>query len=227
MKAPLRSVSAVCRHAEVCDVSVTCAEAAGFCCASVTLPRTVPKIVAHAGQRIRWYVFDLDLGMGWHNFHTHAQRWTFADQRAARDEPRSVNYLKNEWAERVKAGPVRYLLQIQWHDVRPDDPDVIRNPLEPWDEATHPWADLAEVEITELLGHEEQDHMAFEVTNLPPCMALLPARSMQDYNSLNYMRKHAIWSVRARWLMARLLGTPKPYKDTDAAKVRNRRPRGI
>ena len=150
-----------------------------------------------------------------------------ADQRAARDEPRSVNYLKNEWAERVKAGPVRYLLQIQWHDVRPDDPDVIRNPLEPWDEATHPWADLAEVEITELLGHEEQDHMAFEVTNLPPCMALLPARSMQDYNSLNYMRKHAIWSVRARWLMARLLGTPKPYKDTDAAKVRNRRPRGI
>lgn len=39
-----------------------------------------PTIVAHAGQRIRWYVFDLDLGMGWHNFHTHAQRWRFADQ---------------------------------------------------------------------------------------------------------------------------------------------------
>jgi plastocyanin len=39
-----------------------------------------PTVVAHAGQRIRWYVFDLDLGMGWHNFHTHAQRWRFADQ---------------------------------------------------------------------------------------------------------------------------------------------------
>jgi plastocyanin len=39
-----------------------------------------PTIVAHAGQRIRWYVFDLDLSMGWHNFHTHAQRWRFADQ---------------------------------------------------------------------------------------------------------------------------------------------------
>ena len=76
-------------------------------------------------------------------------------------------------------------------------------------------------------GWQLAGSMAFEVTNLPPCMALLPARSMQDYNSLNYMRKHAIWSVRARWLMARLLGTPKPYKDTDAAKVRNRRPRGI
>jgi plastocyanin len=39
-----------------------------------------PTIVAHSGQRIRWYVFDLDLGMGWHNFHPHSQRWTFADQ---------------------------------------------------------------------------------------------------------------------------------------------------
>jgi plastocyanin len=38
-----------------------------------------PTIVAHAGQTIKWYVFDLDLGMGWHNFHTHAQRWKFAD----------------------------------------------------------------------------------------------------------------------------------------------------
>jgi len=39
-----------------------------------------PTIVAHAGQRVRWYVFNLDLGMNWHNFHPHAQRWQFADQ---------------------------------------------------------------------------------------------------------------------------------------------------
>ena len=31
-------------------------------------------------QRIRWYVFNLDLGPTWHNFHTHAQRWRWADQ---------------------------------------------------------------------------------------------------------------------------------------------------
>jgi plastocyanin len=37
-----------------------------------------PTIVAHAGQRIRWYVFNLDLSMNWHNFHLHAQRWRFA-----------------------------------------------------------------------------------------------------------------------------------------------------
>jgi plastocyanin len=39
-----------------------------------------PTVAAHAGQPIRWYVFNLDLGMNWHNFHPHAQRWQFADQ---------------------------------------------------------------------------------------------------------------------------------------------------
>jgi plastocyanin len=36
-----------------------------------------PTIVAKTGQRVRWYVFNLDLGGSgtWHNFHTHGQRW--------------------------------------------------------------------------------------------------------------------------------------------------------
>jgi plastocyanin len=38
-----------------------------------------PTIMAHTGQKIRWYVFNLDLSTVWHNFHPHAQRWTFAD----------------------------------------------------------------------------------------------------------------------------------------------------
>jgi plastocyanin len=37
-----------------------------------------PTIVAESGQRIRWYVFNLDLSMGWHNFHLHGGRWPFA-----------------------------------------------------------------------------------------------------------------------------------------------------
>ena len=34
-----------------------------------------PTIVARTGKRIRWYVFNLDLSAGWHNFHVHGQRW--------------------------------------------------------------------------------------------------------------------------------------------------------
>lgn len=39
-----------------------------------------PTIVAQAGQKIRWYIFNLDLSMNWHNFHPHALRWQFANQ---------------------------------------------------------------------------------------------------------------------------------------------------
>lgn len=51
-----------------------------FCYNGRSFVGNTPTIVAQAGQRIRWYVFDLDLGMGWHNFHPHAQRWQFANQ---------------------------------------------------------------------------------------------------------------------------------------------------
>jgi plastocyanin len=49
-----------------------------FCLNGRSFVGNTPTIVAHAGQKIRWYVFNLDLGMTWHNFHTHAQRWNFA-----------------------------------------------------------------------------------------------------------------------------------------------------
>lgn len=39
-----------------------------------------PTIVGRAGQRIRWYVFNLDMGMNWHNYHPHAMRWKFAGE---------------------------------------------------------------------------------------------------------------------------------------------------
>lgn len=39
-----------------------------------------PTIVGNTGQTIRWYVFNLDLGLTWHNFHPHNQRWKFGGQ---------------------------------------------------------------------------------------------------------------------------------------------------
>lgn len=39
-----------------------------------------PIIVANSGERIRWYVFNLDLGERWHNFHPHGQRFMFAGE---------------------------------------------------------------------------------------------------------------------------------------------------
>jgi plastocyanin len=39
-----------------------------------------PTIVGRSGQRIRWYVFNLDTGEKWHNFHPHAMRWKFGGE---------------------------------------------------------------------------------------------------------------------------------------------------
>lgn len=36
-----------------------------------------PTIVGRSGQRIRWYVFNLDTRETWHNFHPHAMKWKF------------------------------------------------------------------------------------------------------------------------------------------------------
>lgn len=49
-----------------------------FCLNGRSFVGNTPTIMAQAGQTIRWYVFNLDLGMVWHNFHPHAQRWDFA-----------------------------------------------------------------------------------------------------------------------------------------------------
>ena len=51
-----------------------------FCFNGRSFVGNTPTIVAEAGQRIRWYVFNLDLGMMWHNFHPHSQRWQFAGE---------------------------------------------------------------------------------------------------------------------------------------------------
>ena len=39
-----------------------------------------PSIVGRSGQRIRWFVFNLDTSVNWHNFHPHAMRWKFGGE---------------------------------------------------------------------------------------------------------------------------------------------------
>jgi plastocyanin len=80
-----------------------------------------PTIVAHAGQHIRWYVFNLDLGMNWHNFHPHAQRWRFANEPI---DIRSIGPAESFGVE-TTAPPVLLLPpeleQSQHPDYRPKD----------------------------------------------------------------------------------------------------------
>jgi FtsP/CotA-like multicopper oxidase with cupredoxin domain len=48
---------------------------ASFCLNGRAYVGNTPTIVAEPGECLRWYVFNLDVGSAWHNFHPHATRW--------------------------------------------------------------------------------------------------------------------------------------------------------
>ena len=80
-----------------------------------------PTIVGYTGQTIRWYVFNLDLGRDFHNFHTHSQRWKFAKENI---DTRSLSPAESFQVE-TKVPPVLLLTdemkKIQPRGHRPDD----------------------------------------------------------------------------------------------------------
>lgn len=85
--------------------SVTSADLGGLssiCFNGRSFVGNTPTIELQVGrtksQSIRWYVFNLDLGMGWHNFHTHGMRFKkpifkfnmMTDDNIVREDVRSV-----------------------------------------------------------------------------------------------------------------------------------------
>lgn len=131
------------------------------------------------------------------------------------DETRGRNYLKDEYRERVARGPVPYHLQLQLHEQQPGDSrDLLLSCMVVWDEATHPWMDLATVTIDRTLPYDEEERTLFSVGNLPPSIAITPATSVHDPASLNYLRLRGAWIRRARLLAIRLFGPPPPPADT-------------
>ncbi len=49
--------------------------AATYCLNGRAFVGNTPTILGTAGERLRWYLFNLDLGGVWHNFHPHSARW--------------------------------------------------------------------------------------------------------------------------------------------------------
>ena len=62
-----------------------------------------PTIVGYAGQKIRWYIFNLDVGTEWHNFHPHSSRWTLG---AETIDVRSIGPAESFMVETVVPSPL-------------------------------------------------------------------------------------------------------------------------
>lgn len=138
-------------------------------------------------------------------------RWS---ELVAPGETGSPNYLKQEFAERIGRAPVLYHLQIQLHTVVPGEDAAICNCNIAWDETTHPWMDVASVELSTLLSLDANNKMRFSLRHAPPTLAALPAVSIDDYNSINYMRIKSDYAKSARLFFYRIFGMPKRVSES-------------
>lgn len=145
--------------------------------------------------------------------------WDQCNQRVLPHETRGRNYLKDEYEDRVRREGARYLLQIQTRPASEnEDPEVFNN-MVLWDEDIFPWHDLAVMSIDRTLDWKESTLTTFSVNNMPKSLGVIPASSIFDYNSLNYMRSHSEIARRARLLSYRVFGMVPPIPDNDNRNI--------
>ena len=106
----------------------------------------------------------------------------------SKDETRPENYLTTEFEERISQEGVRYKLQIQLHEINPDDSHLILHASRVWDKATHPWLDLANVKLTSLLPCDVVSDTRCSMGNIPSSIVIPPAKTIYDYTSLGHLR---------------------------------------
>ncbi len=130
------------------------------------------------------------------------------DQRVDQDETRSVNYLVNEYKTRVNNGLVSYHLQMQLHRPLKGEGDQIFDSWIAWNDQKHPWMDVAEISVDEILPYEESLKMGFNIGHHPPSLGLIRAKSIHDFNSVVYMRSKTRIAYYVRLLVMKIFGMP-------------------
>ena len=143
------------------------------------------------------------------------------NQRILPGETRCRNYLKEEYVERLRKGLIKYKLQVQLHEASDDEDPEIFNCCRKWDEASHPWMDLAEITMNKPLDWAESTRMIFTMKNLPRGLGIIPSYSIYDYNSLNFLRRHSDLARNVRVLAIKLFGMPPEIPDNDVRNSNN------
>ncbi|XP_068721239.1 allene oxide synthase-lipoxygenase protein-like [Montipora capricornis] len=115
------------------------------------------------------------------------QRTPWDTTRTKNDE-RPQGYLTTEFEERMSRDSVLYKLQIQLHEIKPDDSYLILNASRDWDQSTHPWQDLADVKLTSLLPSDVIGQTRLSLDNLPSSIVLPPAKTIFDYSSIGRLK---------------------------------------
>lgn len=137
------------------------------------------------------------------------------NQRIIPGETRTRNYLKNELAERLQKEPVKYWFQIQIRDAKENQSETIFNCCLDWDEKEFPWKNVGVIELKEIMDWDSSNKIGFGVSNMPKGLDCIPAKSIYDYNSLNYMRARTEIARKARLLAYKISGKPAEIPEND------------
>jgi arachidonate 5-lipoxygenase len=128
-------------------------------------------------------------------------------------DTRSRNYLKDEFRDRVSTQGVVYWLQLQLHEWREGDTEAVWDPRVRWDEATHPWMDVARIELSRVEPYEEDRLTYFAISHHPKSLSLVPAKSIDDPASLMYLRVMGEIPRKARMLGQKVFGFAEKVPD--------------
>lgn len=137
------------------------------------------------------------------------------NQRIIPGETRTRNYLKNELSNRLKNQSVKYWYQIQIRDFQENQNESIFNCCVDWDEKEFPWRNIGVIELNEIMDWDSSNTLGFGVSNMPKGLNCIPAKSIYDYNSLNYMRARTEIARKARLLGYKIFGKPIEIPEND------------
>ena len=85
-------------------------------------------------------------------------------------------------------GGIQYKLQIQLHEIQPEDSHLVLHASRVWDQVTHPWLDLANVKLTSLIPLDVTESTRSSLENMPTSLSVPPAKTIYDYNSSAYLK---------------------------------------
>jgi FtsP/CotA-like multicopper oxidase with cupredoxin domain len=95
--------------------------AATFCLNGRSHVGNTPTIEAEAGEKLRWYMLNLDLGSMWHNFHPHSTRWQLPAPPAGASDVHALSPAESFVADTEVPEAVR--LPCVLEDVQCDPPE--------------------------------------------------------------------------------------------------------
>ncbi|TWP50624.1 cytochrome P450 [Lentzea tibetensis] len=103
------------------------------------------------------------------------------------DDPRPRTFLHEELRERLSAGAVSAVLQVQLHPVSSSD-DENEAPLDCTRAWNLPWRDLATLELDSMLDNDAIEGLRFNHANTPADLGVVLATSPSEPASLNHLR---------------------------------------